>query len=92
MAGQLAYLVKASAWSHVRFGVLPGGAAPRVPLHGFTVYDQAAVTVETFTRELTLTDADEVASYEAIFAEYERAAVFGGQARALVEPSSTATS
>lgn len=85
MAGQLAYLVEASAWSHVRFGVVLGGAAPRVPLHGFTVYDHAAVTVETFTRELTLTDAGEVASYEAIFAEYERAAVFGGQARALVE-------
>lgn len=85
MAGQLARLVEVSGLANVRFGVVPGAGVPRVPLHGFSVYDDAAVSVETFTRELTLTDADEVRAYVEIFEGFERAAVFGDEARRLVE-------
>ncbi|MES9602146.1 Scr1 family TA system antitoxin-like transcriptional regulator [Actinomadura sp. NPDC000929] len=85
MVEQLAYLAEASRWAHVRLGVVPEGVMPRVPLHGFAMYDQAAVTVETFTRELTLADAEEVAVYAGVFEEFERAAVFGDEARVLVE-------
>ncbi|WP_433466727.1 Scr1 family TA system antitoxin-like transcriptional regulator [Spirillospora sp. CA-128828] len=85
MAGQFAHLLAVSGLEGVRLGVVPREIAPRVPLHGFTVYDDAAVTVETFTREMTLTDADEVRAYVEIFEGFERAAVFGDSARALVE-------
>jgi hypothetical protein len=56
-----------------------------VPLHGFTLYDQAAVTLETFAHELTLTNEDDVRIYVRVFEGFQRAAVFGGGARALVE-------
>ncbi|WP_067806513.1 Scr1 family TA system antitoxin-like transcriptional regulator [Actinomadura formosensis] len=85
MEGQLARLVEVSGWANVRLGVVPRAGMPRVPLHGFTVYDDAAVSVETFTRELTLTDADEVRAYVETFERFERAAVFGDEARGLVE-------
>lgn len=85
MPGQLAYLAEISGRRSVRLGVVPGGITPRAPLHGFTLYDEAAVTVETFTREMTLTDPDEVRAYAEIFDGFERAAVFGSRARALVE-------
>jgi hypothetical protein len=49
------------------------------------VFDDVAVSVETLTRELTLTDAEEVRAYVEIFEGFKRAAVFGAQARALVE-------
>ncbi|WP_339155520.1 Scr1 family TA system antitoxin-like transcriptional regulator [Actinomadura luteofluorescens] len=85
MAGQLAHLVEVSGRANVRLGIVPGAGLSRVPLHGFSVYDDAAVSVETFTRELTLTDEDEVRAYVEIFEGFERAAVFGDEARALVD-------
>ncbi|QXJ23627.1 helix-turn-helix domain-containing protein [Actinomadura graeca] len=85
VAGQFARLLEVSAREDVRVGILPGLAGARVPLHGFVVCDQAAVHVETFTRELTLTDAGEVRDYLAIFEEFEQAAVFGDEARVLIE-------
>ncbi|GAA4078905.1 Scr1 family TA system antitoxin-like transcriptional regulator [Actinomadura miaoliensis] len=87
MAGQFAHVLAVAGWPNVRLGVVPGSAGgwPRMPLHGFTVFGEAAVTVETFTRELTLTDAAEVRRYSEIFERYERVAVFGDEARGLVE-------
>jgi hypothetical protein len=64
---------------------VPAGIVPRAPLHGFTLYDDVAVTVATFTREMTLTDPDEVRAYAEIFDSFDRAAVFGSRARGLVE-------
>ncbi|WP_285497030.1 Scr1 family TA system antitoxin-like transcriptional regulator, partial [Actinomadura sp. NBRC 104425] len=87
MAGQLAHVLAVAERPNVRLGVVPGSASrwPRVPLHGFVVYGDAAVTVETFTRELTLTDAAEVRRYAELFDQYERTAVFGADARGFVE-------
>jgi transcriptional regulator with XRE-family HTH domain len=85
MLGQLAYLAETSGRHDVRLGVVPGGIVPRAPLHGFTLYDDVAVTVATFTREMTLTDPDEVRAYAEIFDSFDRAAVFGSRARGLVE-------
>ncbi|MEU6036954.1 helix-turn-helix transcriptional regulator [Actinomadura sp. NPDC047616] len=85
-AGQLAHLLAVAERPNVRLGVVPGSADgwPRLPLHGFTVFGTLAVTVETFTRELTLTDAAEVRRYAEIFREYERAALFGDEARRML--------
>mgnify|MGYP001953649954 CR=1 FL=1 len=87
MAGQLAHMLTVAGRPNVRLGVVPGSVRgwPRVPLHGFTVFGDAAAAVETFTRELTVTDAAEVRRYSGLFAQYERVAVFGDEARGLVE-------
>lgn len=90
MPEQLARLVEVSGRPNVRLGVVPAGVGVEaerwgVPLHGFTLYDEAAVTVETFTRELTLTAEQDVRVYGEIFERFERAAVFGDEARELVE-------
>jgi transcriptional regulator with XRE-family HTH domain len=85
MAAQLARVVALSEWPNVRLGVLPWGAVlPRVPLHDFTVAGDRAVWLETFTAEITLTRADDVAAYAQAFVAFESAAVFGDQARALI--------
>lgn len=90
MAGQLAHLLAVSRRSNVELGVVPASvsvasARLALPLHGFTVYDSAAACVETFTRELTLTDARDVAAYTEIFEGFRRSAVFGERGRAVVE-------
>jgi transcriptional regulator with XRE-family HTH domain len=67
--------------SNVGIGVLLSGTRlPRLPLHGFTIADDEAVHVETFTAELTLTNPDDVAAYVGCFAVFEQAAVFGDAA------------
>ncbi|WP_018653821.1 Scr1 family TA system antitoxin-like transcriptional regulator [Actinomadura flavalba] len=88
MAGQLAHLLEMTERDNVRFQVLPGLAPlgrARVPLHGFTVFDESAVSVQTFTRELTMAEPDEVRAYLDVFAGMEAAAVDGDNARACVE-------
>ncbi|QXJ22791.1 helix-turn-helix domain-containing protein [Actinomadura graeca] len=85
MVGQFGRLVEVADRDGVRVGIVPGHGGARAPLHGFVVHDQAAVTVETFTRELTLSDAGEVREYLEIFDGFERTAVFGDEARALIK-------
>ncbi|SEG89844.1 Helix-turn-helix domain-containing protein [Thermomonospora echinospora] len=90
MPGQLAHLVAVAGRPNVRLGVVPAGVGvdsgwSGVPLHGFTLYDEAAVTVETFTRELTLTGEADVRAYVEIFKGFARSAVFGDEALGLVE-------
>lgn len=82
MAAQLDRIAEADRRRNVRVGVVPWSAAvPSVPLHGFTLYDDRAVTVETFTRELTLTDPADVSAHREIFDAFEAAAVFGKDMR-----------
>lgn len=90
MPGQLARLVAVAGRPNVRLGVVPAGVGVEsgrsgVPLHGFTLYDESAVTVETFTRELTLTDEADVRAYVEVFEGFARSAVFGDEAVELVE-------
>jgi transcriptional regulator with XRE-family HTH domain len=86
MAGQLGQVLAVAGQPNVRLGVIPFDVAvPRAPLHGFMVLDDQAVWVETFTAELTLTHAADVASYAECFAAFEGAALFGQAAVAVVE-------
>jgi len=86
MVGQLDHLLRLGGGADVVLGVLPLDAGLGVaPLHGFTVFDEAAVSVETFTRELTLSEADEVRAYLDVYAGIRGASVFGEEARELVE-------
>jgi len=86
MGDQLGQVLAVAGRPNVRLGVVPlDVVVPRVPLYGFTVVDDRAVWVETFTSELTLTHPGDVVAYAECFAAFEEAAVFGQQARALVE-------
>jgi transcriptional regulator with XRE-family HTH domain len=90
MPAQFAHLLAVAGRPDVRLGLLAAGLAPApgrgvVPVHGFTLYDDSAVSVETFTRELTLTAEQDVMAYREVFAALERSAVFGGEALAVVE-------
>jgi transcriptional regulator with XRE-family HTH domain len=90
MPGQLAHLLALAGRRDVRLGVLPAAlaAGPRrsaLPVHGFTLYDESAVSLETFTRELTLTAERDVRVYREVFDGLEHSAVFGGEALAMVE-------
>lgn len=75
MPDQLGHLLSMIDESNVRLGVVPASVSIvserwGVPLHGFTLFDDVPVTVETFTRELTLTHEEEVAAYAEIFEEF----------------------
>jgi transcriptional regulator with XRE-family HTH domain len=86
MREQLGQMLAVAARPNVRLGVVPlDVVVPCVPLHGFMVLDDRAVWVETFTAELTLTHAADVAAYAGCFATFERAAAFGEVARVVVE-------
>lgn len=81
MSEQLGGLVALARRRNMGVGVIQSASRlPRVPLHGFTIADDQAVHVETFTAELTLTNADDVAAYSGCFAVFEQAAVFGDAA------------
>ncbi|MCD0452415.1 helix-turn-helix domain-containing protein [Actinocorallia sp. API 0066] len=85
MAGQLERLVEVAGGELVEFGVVPlGVAGGGLPPHGFTVFGEEAVVVETVTRELTLTAAGDVSVYLRVFDEVRERAVFGDEAVARV--------
>jgi transcriptional regulator with XRE-family HTH domain len=89
MPAQFAHLLAIADRPGVRLGLLRAGLAPAPgrgqPVHGFTLYDDSAVSVETFTRELTLTAEQDVRAYREAFAALERSAVFGGEALAMID-------
>ncbi|MFL1381504.1 helix-turn-helix domain-containing protein [Nocardiopsis protaetiae] len=66
-------------------GVIPLTAAlPVSPMHGFWIYDDERVIVETVSAELYLTDDDAVEPYRRVFAALSRTAASGHQALELV--------
>ncbi|MFI2509977.1 helix-turn-helix domain-containing protein [Streptomyces sp. NPDC018972] len=85
MLAQLDRLLAVESLSTVRLGVVPWRRpVPLLPRHGFTLCDQRAVVVEAFAGERVSVDSAEVAAYEETFGRFERAAVFGGEARELL--------
>jgi hypothetical protein len=57
---------------------------PLAPMHGFWIFDDQLVTVETFGGELMLREPDELELYAKAFETLQGAAVFGEQARAII--------
>jgi transcriptional regulator with XRE-family HTH domain len=85
MADQLAAVLRACESPQVRLGVIPWTAAlPVVPPHGFTLFGDEAVLIETFTAEMTLTEPGAVAAYVEAYARLEEAAVTGDEMRELL--------
>ncbi|GAA2459601.1 hypothetical protein GCM10010433_72300 [Streptomyces pulveraceus] len=91
MAVQIDRLVSLSHLSNVRIGVIPlGTVVGRGPMNTFTVYDQRLATVETFTGRIVFQDARDIAEHLEVFGLYERNALFGEEARALLGEWATA--
>lgn len=86
MREQLAELRAATQRPAVALGVIPSGAArPMWPIETFTAFDDQQVHVETLSASLTITQPGEVALYVRAFGELQALAVYGGEARHLIE-------
>lgn len=82
MKAQLDRLANLSTLSNIRIGLVPWSAElPRVALHGFAIFDQQRVAVETYTSELTLTDSRDVETYTRLFEDLTTVALFNDDLR-----------
>lgn len=86
MIAQLQHLAEITRRSNVRLGVIPWTTPARVgALHGFHLYDRRAAIVGTETATAIITDARDIADYEACFASYEALAVYDADARKVLD-------
>ncbi|MGH3320022.1 MAG: helix-turn-helix domain-containing protein [Streptosporangiaceae bacterium] len=85
MASQLDRLMTATGLASVSFGVIPFTTSWPVHLdHGFWLYDDNCVIVETLTAELRLTRAEEIKMYRDVFDKLAGIACYGQDARSLI--------
>ncbi|SDM45983.1 Helix-turn-helix domain-containing protein [Streptomyces sp. cf386] len=85
MAGQLDRLSGVFGMTTVELGIVPLGADMTVvPTHGFWLFDDQLVMVETIGAELRVTDRAEIDLYRTVWEELERVAVTGPQAHRLI--------
>ncbi|MEV0408518.1 helix-turn-helix transcriptional regulator [Actinoallomurus sp. NPDC050550] len=85
MRAQLAKIADVSTLENISVGVVPWSAiVPTFPLHGFVIYDESAVRVETFVSELVVNDEQEIAIYRQTFAAFREVALVGKEMREVV--------
>lgn len=85
MAGQLDRLVGLIGMSTVELGIVPLGAPMQLtPKHGFWIFDEERVIVETVNTELQYDSADDLALYGRVWDQLADAAVYGPQAHRLI--------
>jgi transcriptional regulator with XRE-family HTH domain len=85
MRGQLDRLVVATTMERVRIGVIPDQARLAVPpAHGFWIFDDRLVQIETLAADLNLTDESEIRLHAEAFGRLASAAAYGGAARAIL--------
>jgi transcriptional regulator with XRE-family HTH domain len=85
LAGQLDRILAITSLRSLRLGIIPFSARLQVsPRHGFWIYDDALVKVETLAAELNLVQPQEIALYAKVFHQLATAAVYGAHARRLV--------
>lgn len=85
MAGQLDRLVGLIGMSTVELGLVPLGASmPLTPKHGFWIFDEERVIVETINTELQYDAVDDVALYGRVWDQLAEAAVYGPRAHRLI--------
>jgi hypothetical protein len=87
MRAQLTRLIDDSTLPAVQLGLIPFNAMPtgRIPLHGFWIMDTRVVTVKTFAADLELADPAEIEIYSRVFDQMAAAAVYGDEARRLID-------
>ncbi|MFE2020144.1 helix-turn-helix domain-containing protein [Streptomyces sp. NPDC059499] len=85
MAGQLDRLVGLIGMSTVELGIVPLGAPLQLsPKHGFWIFDEERVIVETVNTELSFDSADDLALYGRVWDGLNAAAAYGPQAHRLI--------
>jgi transcriptional regulator with XRE-family HTH domain len=85
MLGQLDRLMSLATMPNIRLGIIPLDARYVIaPAHGFWLYDDRLVVVETFAAELNLTQTGEVELYTKIFDTLALDAVYDRRARTLI--------
>src|SRR6266542_1109283 len=85
MQGQLGRLLEASTLPRLRLAIIPTTAVYQVwPIHGFWIFDQRMVRIETYAAELTIIQPRELALYVNAFDGLARSAVYGQEARSLI--------
>ncbi|MFB4264775.1 helix-turn-helix domain-containing protein [Nonomuraea sp. GTA35] len=85
MRGQLDRLLAVSTLPNVEFGVIPFGTElPANPVNGFWIYNEAMVAVATMTKDLILSDPDDIAFYVRAFDDYAKAAEFEETGREVI--------
>ncbi len=85
MVAQIDHLRAATLHPSVRIGINPAGTIWPIHIdHGFWLYDDAFVLVETAVAELRLAHTDEVRTYRRIHGELSSAAVYGEAARTVM--------
>jgi transcriptional regulator with XRE-family HTH domain len=82
LRGQLGHLLALSTLSNVELGVIPADSqVATAPMHGFWIFDDELVTVETIAAELMLREPDEIALYGNVFDTLRIAARSGDDMR-----------
>ena len=85
MLGQLDRLIALAALPTVQLGVLGFGTPCTVaPLHGFWLFDDDRVVVESYSAELTLAQPQEIELYARTFDALASDASYGRDARAII--------
>ncbi len=85
MVGQLDRLVGLIGMSTVELGIVPLGARLELtPKHGFWIFDEKRVIVETINTELSFDSPDDLALYGRVWDGLDEAAVYGPQAHRLI--------
>lgn len=85
MLGQLDRLVSLSALPNVKLGIIGFETQYTAsPWHGFWIFDNEKVLVETFSAGLTFPQPEEVELYSTIFSELAAVASYGPPARAII--------
>lgn len=83
MAEQVDHITEVSQLPNVRIGlIIRHTPATVLAPHGFHIFDGRAVQVGTKTATALIDNLEDIATYEALFSELERMAVFGDEARA----------
>jgi transcriptional regulator with XRE-family HTH domain len=86
MAAQLKHVLELLKLPRIRLGIIPFDAPYRVPLdNGFWLMDDALVQFDTYSMEMSLVRPDEIELYGRAFERLAALAVYGAEARAMID-------
>lgn len=85
LSGQLDRLLALSTLPNLRLGIIPfTSQCQAAPLHGFWIYDNRLVAVETLAASLNLAQPHEIQLYAKVFDRLAKAAHYTAAARSLI--------
>lgn len=86
MAAQLERVLELLKLPRIRLGIIPFDAPYRVPLdNGFWLMDDTLVQFDTYSMEMSLVRPDEIELYGRAFERLAALAVYGAEARAMID-------